>query len=287
MDKLYARLGRVEVGDDYPVRVLGVINVSPESFYKGSVRVSAEEIAKTAVQQVEEGADIIDIGARSTAPYLETAIPIEEEIRRMVQAIKAVKEVVDVSISADTMYSRVAEEALKAGAEVINDVSGLKEDPDIARIVANWGASLIASAREDRPARGEPIERVCKALRKSLEIAEEAGVELEKVVIDPAIGFFRNTVWPWYVWDCKVLSNLEKLRELGRPICVGVSRKSFIGFLIRRERPEDRLYGSLATTAIAVFKGVHVVRTHDVGPTVDAIKMAEYVRSPEKTLSRP
>ena len=266
------------MGDEFPVRILVVINVSPESFYKGSIKTAADEIAKTAIQQVEEGADIIDVGARSTAPYLETAIPIEEEIRRMTEAIKAVKDVVDVPISADTMYSRVAEEALKAGAEIVNDVSGLKEDPEMARVVAEYGASLIASAREDSPGQGEPIERVVAALRKSLEIAENAGIDLNRVVVDPAIGFFRNTEWPWYVWDCKILSNLRRLKELGRPICIGVSRKSFIGYLIHKERPEDRLYGSLSSTAIAVYNGAHVVRTHDVSPTLDAVKIAEHIR---------
>lgn len=278
MEKLYAKLGSVEVGDDFPVRLLGVINVSPESFYKGSVRVVTNDIVKAAIQQAEEGADIIDIGARSTAPYLETAIPIEEEIRRMVEAVKAVREAVDIPISADTMYSRVAEEALKAGAEIVNDISGLKEDPKMAQVVADYGASLIVSAREDRPGRGEPIERVIAALRRSLEIAGGAGIDLKRVVIDPAIGFFRNTEWPWYIWDCKVLSSLQRLRELGRPICIGVSRKSFIGHLISKEKPEDRLYGSLSSTAIAVYNGAHVIRTHDVSPTLDAIKIAEYIK---------
>lgn len=277
--QVYARLAGVEVGDGRPVRVMGVINVSPESFYKGSVKVGREEVAKAALQMVEEGADIIDVGARSTAPYLNTAIPLEEEVRRMVEAIKAIRDVVDRPISADTTSSVVAEEALKAGADIVNDVSGLKGDPRMARVIADHRAPVIVSARESRPMAGSPVPRVIAALRESLSIALNAGIDEECIVVDPAIGFFRYTEYPWYVWDCEVLAGLRRVREeLKRPICIGVSRKSFIGALLGRERPEDRLYGSLASAAIAVYNGADLVRAHDVQATRDAVRMAEFIR---------
>ncbi|RLF15966.1 MAG: dihydropteroate synthase [Thermoprotei archaeon] len=277
--KVYARLASVELGDGLPVRLMGVINVSPESFYKGSVRTGREEVAKAALQLVEEGADIIDVGARSTAPYLDTAIPLEEEAKRMVEAVRAVKDAVDKPISADTTSSLVAERALSAGAEIINDVSGLKGDPGMARVVADHRASLIVSARESRPTMGSPVPRVIAALKESLNIALGAGVDEECIVVDPAIGFFRYTEHPWYIWDCEVLVNIRRLRdELKRPVCIGVSRKSFIGALLGKEKPEDRLYGSLASIAIAVYGGADLVRTHDVAATKDAVRMAEYLR---------
>ncbi|MEM4699903.1 MAG: dihydropteroate synthase [Candidatus Nezhaarchaeales archaeon] len=274
-----ARLARVELGDGLPVRIMGVINVSPESFYKGSVRTGRDQVAEAAVRLVEEGADVIDVGARSTAPYLNTAIPLEEERRRMVEAVRAVKDSVDAPVSADTTSSLVAEAALRAGAEIVNDVSGLKGDPAMARVVADHHASVIVCARGAGPARGRPVRRVVDALRESLRIAALAGIDEELVAVDPAIGFFRLPEYPWYLWDCEVIAGLAEVRrETGRPICIGVSRKSFIGALLGYERPEDRLYGSLSATAIAVFNGADLVRTHDVAATRDAVRMAESIR---------
>lgn len=274
-----ARLARVELGDGLPVRVMGVINVSPESFYKGSVSVGRSQVIDAALKLAEEGADIIDVGARSTAPYLDTAITIEEEERRMVEAVRAVKDAVDLPVSVDTTSSVVAERALSVGAEVINDVSGLKGDPAMAKVAADHRASLILAAREAAPMKGAPVERVIAALRESLRLAVEAGVEEGCVVVDPAIGFFRHADLPWYLWDCEVIAGLSEVRgQLGRPVCVGVSRKSFIGAILGRERPEDRLYGSLSAAAIAVFNGADLVRTHDVAATLDAVRMAAFLR---------
>jgi len=283
--KVRARLGGLEVGDGLPVRVMGVINVSPESFYKGSVKVGRQEVAKAAIKLAEEGADIIDVGARSTAPYLETAIPLEEEVRRMVEAVRAVREAVELPISADTTSSVVAERSLSIGAEIVNDVSGLKGDLAMVRVVADHGASLIISAREATPTRGMPVSRVVAALKESLRMAEMAGINEALIVVDPAIGFFRHTGHPWYVWDCEVVAGLAKIRsKVRRPVCVGVSRKSFIGALLGREKPEDRLYGSLSATAIAVFNGADLVRTHDVAATLDVIRMAEFLRKASSSL---
>jgi len=277
--RIYAKLAGVEVGDGCSVKIVGVINVSPESFYKGSVKTGRDEAARAALQLAEEGANIIDIGAKSTAPYLDTGIPLEEEARRMVEAVKAVKDVVDKPVSADTTSSIVAERALSVGAEIINDVSGLKGDPRMARVVADHHAALIISAREAIPTRGMPVTRVIAALKESLQMASLAGVEEEAIVVDPAIGFFRHTEHPWYLWDCEIIVGLKRIREeLKRPICIGVSRKSFIGALLGREKPEERLYGSLSSTAIAVYNGADLVRTHDVAATLDAVRMAEFLR---------
>ena len=283
---MYSRLAGVELGDGFRARVMGVINVSPESFYKGSVRIGPEEVSKTALEMEEEGADFIDIGASSTAPYLEGGVSIEEEKDRIRWAIKAVADSVSIPISVDTIRSEVADLALRLGAEIVNDVSGLKADERMGRVVRERGAGLILSAHERFAGVGDPVSRVLNALRESLKLAESSGIELESVVVDPAIGFFRNEGrgvfsvqrdMPWYLWDLKVLKGLRRLRELGRAVCVSTSRKSFIGAVLGLKRPEDRLFPSLATEIYAVMNGASLIRTHDVAPTVQAIRMVEAI----------
>jgi dihydropteroate synthase len=227
---------------------------------------------------VREGTDIIDIGAMSTAPYLKTKISTEEETKRLVSAVKALKQTVKIPISADTTRSGPAEAAINAGADILNDVSGLKNDEKMAKIAAEYDVPLILVANEQRKGKGAPIERVITALKQSLNLAKKAGISLEKVVIDPGIGFFRHTELPWYIWDCNVIGNLEKLRVLERPIHIGVSRKSFIGKILNQDKPEQRLYGSFSATAIAVFNGAHMVRAHDVASTIEVVRLAEQIR---------
>ncbi|NJF25199.1 dihydropteroate synthase [Thermococcus sp. Bubb.Bath] len=255
--------------------VMGVINVSPESFYKGSIRNDEEKLIETAVRMVEEGASFIDIGAKSTAPYLETQISLEEEIRRAVWAVKAIRDHVDVPISIDTTSARVAEEAINAGADVINDVTGLKGDPEMAKVAAEHGAPVVVCASGEVGNLSDPVHTVIDLLQESLVIAEKHGVE--DIAIDPAIGFLRPDWPPWYEWDSNVLANLNLLKVFGRPILVGVSRKSFIGAITGRKDPSERLPGSLAATAIAVWNGANIIRTHDVRETVDAVRMVSFI----------
>lgn len=284
---LYAELAGLRIGDAYPVRVIGALNVSPESFFRGSVVTEPPAITARAVQMVEEGVDAVDIGAMSTAPYLATEISLEEEVRRLKAAVRAVKDAGDVRISVDTTRAKAAEATLKAGAHAVNDVSGLKGDARMARVVRAHDASLIVMARAGSGSRGDPIERIRAAVKASLRIASAAEIPPEKIVVDPGIGFFRargggrgfssQRLLPWYAWDCFVLKHLQQLHDLGRPVCVSVSRKSFIGHVLKLPRPEDRLVGSLSATALAVAHGAHVIRTHDVGATVQAVRMAEAI----------
>jgi len=274
----YANLAGVEVGDGYPVRVMGVINVSPESFYKGSVVTDPKGLAERAARMLEEGASIIDLGARTTAPYIQSDVSPEEEARRLEEAVRLVKSTTGAVVSADTTRASVAERAIKAGADIINDVTGLKGDEGMVRVAREYGVPLILAAHERRPGLGSPVERVEAALAESLAIAASNDVEPRRVVIDPAIGFFRNTGIPWYQWDSQVIAGLPRLRRHGRPIAISVSRKSFIGHILGLEKPEDRLYGSLAATSLAVYMGVHLVRTHDVRPTLHAVRLVEFIR---------
>ena len=256
-------------------RIMGVINVSPESFYKGSVRNDEKKLVETAVKMVEEGASFIDIGAKSTAPYLETQIPVEEEVRRAVWAIKTIRDAVEVPISIDTTSARVAEEALKAGADIINDVTGLKGDPEMAKVASDHGAPVVVCAHGEVRDFSDPVHTVIDFLEESIVMAREHGIE--DIAVDPAIGFLRPEWPPWYEWDSKILANLNALKILGRPILIGVSRKSFIGAITGRKDPAERLPGSLSATAIAVFNGAHIIRTHDVKETLDAVKVAAFM----------
>ncbi len=256
-------------------KVMGVINVSPESFYKGSVRNDEVKLVEAAVRMVEEGASFIDIGAKSTAPYLETQISVEEEIKRAVWAVKTVRDHVDVPISIDTTSSRVAEEAIRAGADVINDVTGLKGDPEMVKVAAEYSVPVVVCASGEVMNLSDPIHTVIDLLQESLVIAEKHGID--EIAVDPAIGFLRPEWPPWYEWDSKVLANLNMLKIFGRPILVGVSRKSFIGQITGRKDPSERLPGSLAATAIAVWNGASIIRAHDVGETIDAVRMAAFM----------
>jgi len=274
----YANLAGLEVGDGFPVRLMGVINVSPESFYQGSVSQAEDSLRSKADQMAAEGADMLDIGAMSTAPYHATEITEEEEIQRLTWAVGIVRKALSIPLSADTKRSRVALAALDAGAEIVNDVSGLRHDSAMAEIVARRALGVIVMASEPGPEAGDPIGTVQRFLQESLQIIWKAGVPEHRVVVDPGIGFFRKAAIPWHAWDCAVLRRLAELRTLDRPLLLGVSRKSFIGQVLGQSDPADRLVGSLAATAIAVVNGAHLVRTHDVGPTRQAVRMAEALR---------
>jgi dihydropteroate synthase len=312
---IQARLGGATVGDGLEVCVMGAINVSPESFYAGSVAVGDERILAVAAGMVEAGAGLIDIGAMSTAPYLDTAVSAHEEAGRLGRVVRLLAGQLGVPVSADTSRRESARAALDAGAQVINDVSGLRGDPGLAELVAGAGAGLIlmasptramASPDDGRAARAEPAldpqrgdpapppagmagdepeEVVSRMLAESLDRARAAGIDPCVVAVDPGIGFFRAHGMPWHEWDCRVLAALPSLRVLGRPICVGVSRKSFIGALTGERDPADRLPGSIAAAAAAVLGGAHVVRTHDVAETVQAVRVAAAIRGARVPLS--
>ena len=262
------------------VAVMGVVNVSPESFHPGSVYVSGERLMRAAVSMVEAGASIIDVGARSTAPYLRTAINEDLETERLLWAVEILAPKLTVPVSADTRRPGPARAALDAGARAINDVSGLA-DPSIARLVAEYDAGVILMANPStrrRQSGATPIATVRALLQGCLERARAAGIPDERVVLDPGIGYFRGERLAWPVWDLQVLADLEALADLGRPLCVGVSRKSFIGEITGRAATEDRLPGSLAAATVAVLNGAALIRAHDVAETVDAVRVAERLR---------
>jgi dihydropteroate synthase len=267
-----AQLAGLSVGDDSPVVIMGVINLAPETFYKGSLVRGPEDAAKRAEEMVSEGADIIDLGAMSTAPGV-GSIPADEERKRLLPVLEMVGKTTSVPVSVDTQRATIAKASLEAGAQVINDVSGFKADPEMAGIVSDFKCSAILMATKQKPGDARSIEEVQRALRGSLEICEHRGVDLERIVIDPGIGFGKRVEW-----DLHLLANLRKVTDLGRPVCVAVSRKSFIGRTLELEKPVDRLWGSLSATAIAVLNGTSVVRTHDPKETLHAVRVTEAIQ---------
>jgi len=274
-----ATLAGVHLGDGLPVVVIGALNVSPGSFYSGSVVTKADDLLRAAERMAREGASLLDVGAMSTAPYLSGSISASEEAERLGWAVGILASKLGVPVSADTSRAEPARAALQAGASIINDVRGLTGDPALASLVAGADAGVILMASERGGAEGErPVDTVLDLLEESMRIAAQAGIPGERVVVDPGIGFFRRRGIAWHEWDCEILAALGRLRALGRPICVGVSRKSFIGEIAGEPDPGRRLPGSLAAVAAAVLGGAHVIRAHDVAETVQAVRVAESIR---------
>jgi dihydropteroate synthase len=269
----------VSVGDGQDVAVVGALNVSPESFYSGSVVVDADRLLQAGEAMARAGAAWLDVGAMSTAPYLEARIPEAQEADRLHWAVGLLTTKLDLPVSADVSRVGPARAALEAGARMINDVTGLVGDPALARLVAESGAALVVMAA---PAAGvpvgDPVTTVRRALERSLALARAAGIPDGRILVDPGIGFFRGDGAAWPEWDCRVLAGLPALRALGRPLFVGVSRKSFIGAVAGLADPAERLPGSLAAAAAAVLRGAHVVRAHDVAETVQAVRVAQAIR---------
>lgn len=278
--KLFALLGTIKVGDQYPVRTVGVINVGPESFYQGSIRTTPNEILQLARNHVENGADMIDVGGTSTAPpsiYRGVKeVGISKELNRVKMAFQALKSGdLGIPLSIDTQYSKVAEVALSLGATTVNDISGLKTDPKMSKVVADHGAGLILMAAHKRPGDVRTIQEAKAALRESIRQAIVADIDPKRIVVDPSIGAWDGRA---FHVDLTFLRNLAHFRTLGHPLYVAISRKSFIGQITGIEDPSKRLIGSIAATTIAVFNGCHIVRTHDVNETVEAIRVAEALR---------
>ena len=278
-----SKLGSISVGNSNPVRIMGILNLSPESFFKKSIATDKEMIANKTREMEAEGADFIDVGGMSTAPYLKTIISQRTESERITRAIKIIQHVSNLPISVDTCRSEVAKSALELGVDIINDISGLKYDKDMPRIVEKYNPSLVLCAFSKNLVRGNQIIQTNNLLRESIKIAKSAHISENHIVVDPAIGFFRKRGKgkfftrinsDWVKRDLLILNNLRSFK-LKYPLLVSVSRKSFIGNLLQIKNPNDRLYGSLAAESIAVLNGADIIRTHDVQETKEVVAIAQ------------
>ena len=263
---------------DYGKRtyIMGILNVTPDSFSDGGDFDSVEKALKHAKEMVEEGADMIDIGGESTRPGHiypgHTYVDSEEEIRRVVPVIKALKKEISLPMSIDTYKADVAEEALKLGVEMVNDVWGLRKDANMANVIAKYDAEVCIMHNQDGTEYDKDIMEAIKYfLNESIKMALDAGVKKEKIVLDPGIGFGKT-----FEQNLDVLRRLGELRDLGYPILLGTSRKSVIGNVLHLE-PKDRVEGTVATTVLGVRDGVDIVRVHDVTENLRAAKMADAI----------
>lgn len=275
------KIANVGVGGTNPVRIMSILNTSPESYNKKSIHVNKNDIKNSVKQMENDGADFIDVGGMSTAPYLSTLVSENVETKRITNAIKIIQNSSNLPISVDTCRANVARTALELGVEIINDISGLKFDKKMSDVISKFDPSLILCAYDSKIVSGN-VTSTKKLLRESLKIAKESNISLEKIILDPAIGFFRKTGYgqfftkiksDWLKRDLSILQNLKSIKQ-SLPIIISVSNKSFIGNLLGEQNPSDRLFGSIAAESISVINGVDVIRTHNVSATKDSIIIA-------------
>jgi dihydropteroate synthase len=253
--------------------VMGVLNVTPDSFSDGGQFLEPTAALAQAQRLVEEGADIVDVGAESTRPYGGAVlVSLDEERNRLAAVLPAIVGL-GVPVSVDTMKAPVAAWALESGAAIVNDVWGLQRDPDMARVVADYGAPVVVMHNRDKADPGiDIIAAVSEFFSRSLEIAWQAGITREQIVLDPGIGFGKT---PEQSLTC--IARLDAWRGFNLPILVGASRKRFINAIAPAE-PSQRLGGSLAAHLIAAEGGAKIIRAHDVAPTVQALAVAAAIR---------
>ena len=231
----------------------------------------------------EDGADFVDIGGMSTAPYISTMVSEKTEIHRIIKAVKIIQQVSNLPISVDTCRAGVAKESLELGVDIINDVTGLKYDPMMSKIIEKYCPSLVLCAFSKKFITGNQLLKTKNLLKESLNIAKSASIPSTKIVLDPAIGFFRKkgrgTLFTkinsdWVKRDLLILKNLKSIK-MNKPILVSVSNKSFISKILKKQHSADRLAGTLVAEVISVLNGANIIRTHNVGKTKEAITLTQ------------
>ncbi len=250
--------------------IMGVLNLTPDSFSGDGLGGDVEAALGQARRLVEEGADILDVGGESTRPE-SSPIAVDEELRRVVPVIERIAAKLSVPLSIDTYKSEVARRALETGARMINDVWGLRRDPQLAQVAAEAGVPLVIVANQRETTYGEIVPEVIDSLRSGMKLALDAGVAWENIIIDPGIGFGKTLEG-----NLELMRRLGELRALGRPILLGTSRKSMIGLVLDLP-PDQRLEGTAATVALGIANGVDMVRVHDVLPMVRVSRMTDAI----------
>jgi dihydropteroate synthase len=264
--------------------IMGIVNVTPDSFSDGGLYLDSEKATTHALQLLDEGADIIDGGGESTRPGAKVAVSEEEELRRVLPVITALKQQrPDAVISIDTYKASVARAAVAAGAEIVNDVSGLRWDPLMAKTIAETKCGVVLMHMRGRPEEwrtlppsGDIVLLVKRELREWVEAAVVAGVRRERIALDPGFGFGKN-----FEQNYPLLARFQELQALGFPLVAGTSRKSFLGRTLAKDGKDaavaDRLYGNLAAHTALILKGAHILRTHDVKAAVEAARVADAI----------
>jgi len=250
--------------------IVGILNVTPDSFSDGGKWDTLDSALRQAEEMIEHGAAIVDVGGESTRPGYES-ITEQQEIDRVAPVIEALRSRCGVPISIDTYKSAVAAEALRAGADMVNDIWGLKRDPDMAGVIAHFGAVCCLMHNRDSLDYSDFMRDMLYELRESAALAEKAGISPDRIILDPGIGFGKT-----YEMNLEAINRLDLLKGLGYPVLLGASRKSVIGITLDLPVTE-RLEGSLAAAVIGVVRGCSFIRVHDVRETRRAIKMTEAI----------
>ncbi len=250
--------------------VMGILNFTPDSFSDGGKFNNLDAALKHVEQMIEEGADIIDIGAESTRPYGSHKITAEEELERLIPVLEKVLNISSIPISIDTYKASVAKEALKAGAHMINDIWGLQYDPEMASVVAEYDVPVIIMYNQgEAEYKRDIMSHMLEFLRGSIKIGDTAGINPDNFIVDPGIGFVKKVSD-----NLVIMSRLDELKSLGCPILLGTSRKRFIGDILDAP-PDDRLEGTAATVALGITKGANIVRVHDVKAIARIARMTD------------
>lgn len=268
------KIGTQEFETTGKTYVMGILNVTPDSFSDGGRYDKLDAALKHVEEMCRDGMDVLDIGGESTRPG-HTPLPAQQELDRVLPVIEAVKARFDVPISLDTSKSAVAEAGIRSGADLINDVWGLKHDPEMGKVIARYGVACCLMHNRKDPDYRMLIPDLCADLEESLALADEAGIDREKIILDPGVGFGKT-----YEQNLAVIHHLEEFHRFQLPILLGTSRKSVIGMTLETP-PEERLEGTLVTTVLAVEKGCNFVRVHDVKENVRAIRMARAILEAE------
>ena len=261
---------------------MGVLNMTPDSFFKESRRSSSSDAISRGLQLEEDGADILDIGGESTRPPFRYVLPAAEEIRRVVPVILALRKRLKIPISIDTFKAEVARAAISAGAEIVNDIGALRLDRELPKVVASERVAVVLMHSRGKPEQMHHLPRVqnilkavSESLERSVRKAVSAGISHKRIIVDPGIGFSKTAQD-----NLILLKRLDILSRLNLPILVGASRKSFLGKVLSAP-VEQRLTGSLACCAVAIMEGAHIVRVHDVKETRQVVMLCDAVREAE------
>lgn len=257
---------------------MGILNVTPDSFFDGGRYIKKEKAIEHGVKMFEQGADIIDVGGESTRPYSKR-VSLNEELERVIPVIEGLSKEIDIPISIDTYKSKVAEEAIKAGASIINDISAFRFDPEMPKVASKMGVPVILMHMKGRPEnmQNNPcydnlISEIISFLKNKKKVATDYGIKEDYIIIDPGIGFGKKIEH-----NLEIIRSLSSFSVLGSPILIGVSNKAFIGEIVGKEE-EQRETGTMAAVACAIMNGAHIVRVHNVKKTVETARMVDAIK---------
>jgi dihydropteroate synthase len=265
------KIGNREFDTENRTYIMGILNMTPDSFSDGGKFNTLYQALKHTEQMIEEGADIIDVGGESTRPGYVKGLSDEEEKQRILPVIEEIKKRFDIPVSVDTYKSRVAKAAVLCGADLINDIWGLKADKDMAFVIARAHCACCLMHNREKADYKNFLKEVSDDLKETLRIAGNAGIENNKIILDPGVGFGKT-----YEQNLMITNHLEDLRQLGYPVLLGTSRKSMIGNTLNLP-VTDRVEGTIATTVMGVMKGCSFVRVHDVKENKRAVAMTEAI----------